>query len=91
MDDVDARPAAPLPMPSPSPWRPVAEQAGEWLGVCVRRTRAESRRLTELLRAARTAEGRRRNLAPLAVLAASVALVVGAAWGMWRGRHGRTR
>lgn len=89
MEDVG--PAAPIPMPSPRSWRPAGERAGEWLGVCVRRARAESRRVTELLRAARTEEGRRRNLVPLAVLAAATAFVVGAAWGMRGRQYGRTR
>lgn len=51
-----------------------------------RRAQARSERLQELLRAARTAEGRRRNLAPLLLLAAAGGLLIGVALGLRKGR-----
>jgi hypothetical protein len=88
---MDTGPAAPIPMPSRGALRPLAEQVGQQLGVCARRAQAQARRLRELLEAARTPEGRRRNLIPLAALAASAGFALGAAWGLWRGGRGRTR
>lgn len=85
------RPAAPIPMPSRGSLRPLGEQIGQQLGMCARRAQAGARRLKELLQAARSEEGRRRNVIPLMVLAASATLVMGAAWGIWRGGRGRSR
>lgn len=78
-------------MPARRAPRPWTEQAGERLGMVGGRVQAESRRVVERLRALRTHEGRRRNVAPLAVLMAAAGFVAGIAWGVWRRRHGRTR
>src|SRR5690348_11584788 len=91
IDQEAARPAAPIPMPRRGSLRPLGKQIGQQLGLYARRAQAGSRRLRELLEAARTEEGRRRNVVPLAVLAASSAFVLGAAWGLWRGERGRSR
>ncbi|MGH9466291.1 MAG: hypothetical protein ACRD1Y_02945 [Terriglobales bacterium] len=72
----------PIPMPSrePTPER-VARLMGQWL----RRTRVQSHRVMELLRAAGSAEGRRRHVLPLMLLSAATGALVGFALG-WRRR-----
>ncbi|HXE31078.1 MAG TPA: hypothetical protein VN515_04690 [Terriglobales bacterium] len=86
MDDATREP---IPMPSPRGeepgWRPAVEHVSRMLGRGVRQVRAEADRLRELVRAARTHEGRERNLAPLLVLTASCAFLVGLGLG-WRRR-----
>ncbi|MGH9394393.1 MAG: hypothetical protein ACRD1E_09515 [Terriglobales bacterium] len=72
----------PIPMPARAEhW---SEQVAHLAALALRRARAESERVGELLRAARTPEGRQRNLAALLVLAAGSAFVLGLALGFRR-------
>lgn len=74
----------PIPMPlREAPREKWQRRARQWQ----RRAQVRSDRLRELLRAARTPEGRRRNLAPLLVIAAGSGFVIGLAMGMLRRRR----
>ncbi len=80
-------PPAPIPLPRvESPLAAAARTAGGSAGRWLRRAGVQSRRFAELLRAARTPDGRRQNLAPLLTLAASGAFVLGLALAWRRGR-----
>lgn len=80
--------AEPIFMPSRAPTtRARAQQWGHAVGCGARMTRAEAQRLGELLRAARTPEGRRHYIAPLASLAFTSALLVGLGWGWSHSGH----
>lgn len=74
-----------MPVREPS-WTPAVERWGDRLGLFVRRARVQSKRLGELLEAARTPEGRQRNLAPLLVLFFSASFLIGAGIGLSRKR-----
>jgi hypothetical protein len=74
----------PIPMPlREAPREKWQRQARQWQ----HRAQVRSERIRELLRAARTPEGRRRNLAPLLVLAAGSGFVLGLAMGILRRRR----
>jgi|GEM_PF-2781103 len=62
-----------------------SEQVAHYADLALRRARAESERISELLHAARTPEGRRKNLAQLLVLAAGGGFLLGLVLG-WRRR-----
>lgn len=74
----------PIPMPLRQP--PLLDRLGRSAGNWSRRARTRARRLSELLRAARTPEGRRRNVEPLLMVAAAGGLLLGLALG-WRRRR----
>ena len=67
-------------------WDSLCEQARDTLHQGMRTLKAESKRMGELLRAARTRDGRAANLAPLLVLVASGAFVLGVGAGWMRRR-----
>jgi hypothetical protein len=73
----------PMPLRDEAPREKWQRRAQQWQ----RRAQVRSERLRELLRAARTPEGRRRNLAPLLVIAAGSGFVIGLAMGMLRRRR----
>ena len=74
----------PIPLPvRPSPADRRQTQARQWR----RRARVRTRRIQELLRAARTPEGRRRNLAPLLVMSAAGGFILGVTIGLVRRRR----
>lgn len=77
----------PIPMPLRQP--PLMDRLQRSVGHWSRRARTQSHRLGELLRAARTPEGRRKNAEPLLMLAAATGLVLGLAMGWRRGRRPR--
>lgn len=78
---VEGPPKEPIPMPSRGGIEDWSRKAGEWM----RRARVEAQRLAELLKTARTEEGRQRNLAPLLLVAAGGGFVLGLALGWRRG------
>jgi hypothetical protein len=68
----------------------ISQKLGELLGRVVHRSHVESRRLSELMRAARTPEGRERDLVPLLALTLTATFVAGLALGV-KGHHPRHR
>ncbi|MGH9518095.1 MAG: hypothetical protein ACRD2D_00530 [Terriglobales bacterium] len=84
----DDPPLEPIPMPvRHAGIEDLGEQLHDTMHTGVRRLRAETKRLGELLRSAQTHAGRSRNLAPLLVLVAGGTFVLGLTLGLLRRRR----
>ena len=68
----------------------ISQKLGELLGRVVHRSHVESQRLSGLMRAARTPEGRERDLVPLLAVTLTATFLAGLALGL-KGHHSRHR